>query len=252
MATHSGSDLRLRLTAYLDGELDPIAASEVERQVASDPSALHELSELQQLRRAFRSARAEDKMPERLRERIAGLAAPPRRASRSYSWQALAASAIFAALVGSGGTLGLLDYRQGNQIADAVVASHIRALMAPQPTDVLSSDRHTVKPWFGGKTKVAPIVLDLAPAGYPLIGGRLDIPQKDPLPVLVYKAGPHVVSVYVRATDSAPQTGLAKLDGFSILSWSDGGLSYSAVSDADSAELESFQHAFAAARQKLP
>jgi len=118
--------------------------------------------------------------------------------------------------------------------------------------DVASSDRHTVKPWFGGKTKVAPIVLDLADAGFPLIGGRLDIPQKDALPVLVYKAGRHVVSVFVRATEGAPPSGSTTINGFSILSWSEDGLAYSAVSDADSAELQAFQRAFAAARRALP
>src|SRR5262249_23596955 len=111
---------------------------------------------------------------------------------------------------------------------------------------------HTVKPWFGGKTKVAPVVIDLAAVGYPLIGGRLDIPQKEPLPVLVYKAGPHVVSVYVRATGDASTSRIKQIDGFSILSWSDEGLTYSAVSDADGVELTAFQRAFTEARRQLP
>lgn len=164
----------------------------------------------------------------------------------------MAGAACVAAVVASSATLYVVRPSDNEAWQQAILSAHLRATMSGHVIDVASSDRHTVKPWFGGKTKVAPVVIDLADAGYPLVGGRLDIPEKDALPVLVYNAGPHVVSVYVRADDGATPGGLTKIDGFSILSWSDGGLIYSAVSDADHVELQALQRAFIAARQQLP
>jgi anti-sigma factor RsiW len=245
------------LEAYVDGELSAAESAAFDRHAAECPACRRQIERQLRLRARLRADLVKPTAGDRLRHRI--LSSLPQDAPVPFGrplarrrWMELAMAASVAAILASSATFYLVSPTGERDWQQAILASHLRATMSGHVIDVASSDRHTVKPWFGGKTKVAPIVLDLAPAGYPLIGGRLDIPQKDPLPVLVYRAGPHVVSVYVRATDGAPPTGLAKLDGFSILTWSDGGLSYSAVSDADSAELESFQHAFAAARQKLP
>ena len=69
----------------------------------------------------------------------------------------------------------------GVHVADTLVSDHIRALMAPQPTDVISSDRHTVKPWFNGRIPESPRVVDLAKEDFPLVGGRLDVVGQIPV-----------------------------------------------------------------------
>src|SRR5205814_2915569 len=129
-----------------------------------------------------------------------------RKRAEHPSWRALAASVALAAIVGSGSTYLTLGPQRGDPVADAVVAGHIRALMAPQAFDVASSDRHTVKPWFNGRIPEAPRVVDLARDGYPLVGGRLDVIAHTPVPTLVYRHRLHLISL-----TAMPRGGVAEI-----------------------------------------
>ena len=245
------------LEAYIDGELSAAESAAFDRHIATCSACQTQLEQQLRLRNRLRTGLAKPAAGDALRRRILSSLPQDRRVTAQHrlprrQWFAMAAAACVAAIFASSATLYVVRPGAENEWQQAILNAHLRATMSGHVIDVASSDRHTVKPWFGGKTKVAPIVLDLAAAGYPLIGGRLDIPQKDALPVLVYKAGPHVVSVFVRAANDVTSGKVAKIDGFSILSWSDDGLTYSAVSDADSVELEAFQRAFATARRQLP
>jgi hypothetical protein len=91
--------------------------------------------------------------------------------------------------------VGIIGSQPENTIVDSLVSDHIRALMAPQPTDVVSSDRHTVKPWFNGRIPESPRVVDLAKQDFPLVGGRLDVIGRDPCPTLVYRHQKHLISL---------------------------------------------------------
>jgi anti-sigma factor RsiW len=130
--------------------------------------------------------------------------------------------------------------------ADLVVASHMRALMAAQPIDVASSDRHTVKPWFNGRIPESPRVIDLANAGFALVGGRIDVIGRVPVPTLVYRIRQHLISLTaLPASTAAPMmVGLRNIAGYNTLSWTDGGLTYWAVSDVSASDLEAFAKAF--------
>jgi len=245
------------LESYVDGELSAAESAAFDRHMTDCSACRTQLERHLRLRASLRANLAKPAAGEQLRRRILSLLpqdrpTPAPRPMARRQWLAMTAAASVAAILASSATFYVVRPGAEDEWQQAILASHLRATLSGHVIDVASSDRHTVKPWFGGKTKIAPIVLDLAEVGYPLLGGRLDIPQKDALPVLVYKAGPHVVSVFVRTADGAAWTGITKINGFSILSWSDGGLTYSAVSDADGAELQAFQRAFAAARQKLP
>ncbi|HEY3149333.1 MAG TPA: zf-HC2 domain-containing protein [Dongiaceae bacterium] len=244
------------LEVYIDGELSAAESAAFDKHAAGCSACQQQLERQLRLRARLRAGLARPAANDALRRRVLSSLPQDRPAIAPHlsrrRWMEMAAAASVAAIVASSATFYLVHPAGEEGWQQAILAAHLRATMSGHVIDVASSDRHTVKPWFGGKTKVAPIVIDLADAGYPLIGGRLDIPQKDALPVLIYKAGPHVVSVYVRAADGTTPGAVTKINGFSILSWSDDGLIYSAVSDADGAELAAFQHAFAAARQKLP
>lgn len=131
--------------------------------------------------------------------------------------------------------------RTTNELIDA----HVRSLLPGHLLDVVSSDRHTVKPWFAGKTDIAPAVLDLSERGFPLLGGRLDYVDGHSAAALVYGRRLHTINLFVwRGGEGEPAGGSVAVRGYSLVHWTSGGLSYWAVSDAAPSELEAFREAY--------
>ena len=127
-------------------------------------------------------------------------------------------------------------------IAQEVVSSHVRALMGEHLLDVRSTDQHTVKPWFLGKLDFSPPVTDLAQAGFPLTGGRLDYVAGRPVAAVVYTRGRHTINVFVwpETSDAVPSSDVRAIRGFHVRHWARGGMSYWAVSDVNDADLDQF------------
>jgi anti-sigma factor RsiW len=249
VASLSDSD-ELQLNAYCDGELDPVSANEFERRLANDESLKARHARLLSLRRAMRSLPQAD-MPSSLQARIQSKLDAERPSNvtalrrRSWSFQALAAAAVFGAVISSAFMMTIEQYDQRENVASQVVAGHIRSLLAPQPFDIASSDRHTVKPWFTARLPASPQVPDLAAQGFALLGGRVDVVGQDPVATVVYKHAAHTVSLTtLRPGQSVSEQMIA---GYNVRSWSDGDFTYVAVSDLPSADLATFQRAFAAA-----
>jgi anti-sigma factor RsiW len=235
----------LLLNAYVDGELDALEAGRFEQRIAAEPELAAGVDVRHALRAAIRSDLAEDVPSPQLRRRILALLAPMRPRAPT-SWQGLAASFLMGAVLAGGLTLAVLQNSVDNTVADMVVSNHIRALMAPQPIDIASSDHHTVKPWFNGKVPFAPAVPNLAAQGFPLVGGRIDIVTLKPAATLVYAYGKHFISVTAMpGTEGvAPSLTREVERGYRALSWSQGGVTYWAVSDAAPGELERFVKLF--------
>jgi anti-sigma factor RsiW len=260
IASMKDSD-ELRLNAYCDGELDPASAIEFERRMADDESLRVQYNRLLSLRRAVRSIPLYD-VPPGLRARIKstvdadrpGQAGGPvqagyarqagRTRQRSWSFRALAAAAVFGAVISSSVMLTIARYDLHEDVARQVVAGHIRGQLAPQPFDVASSDRHTVKPWFTSRLPESPQVVDLAPQGFMLVGGRVDVVGHDPVATIVYKHAAHTLSL----TTLPPGRSVSdqSIAGYNVRSWSDAQFTYIAVSDLPSADLETFERAFSA------
>ncbi len=248
----------LMLTAYCDGELDPAAASEFERRLESDEQLKARYSRVMALRQAMRSlppAAVPAGLQARIQASLNAEQADPGRTSRAgnvtvlrrrnWSFQALAASALIGAVI-SGSVLKTIDhFGQSDTIASEVVAGHIRGLLAPQPFDIASSDRHTVKPWFTSRLPESPQVPDLSAQGFVLLGGRVDVINDRPVATIVYKHAAHTVSLTtLRRGQSVPDRTIA---GYNVRSWSDGNFTYVAVCDLPSADLAVFERAFSAA-----
>jgi anti-sigma factor RsiW len=249
----------LQLSAYCDGELDSAAAAEFERRLASNALLKARHTRLMSLRKTARALPRFD-MPSDLQARIqVTLKAENRRAvterpnnvtalrRRNWSFQALAASALFGAVI-SGSMMRTIDRAgQSDTVASEVVAGHIRSLLAPQPFDIASSDRHTVKPWFTARLPESPQVPDLAAQGFPLLGGRVDVIDNRPVATIVYKHAAHTVSLTTLwPGQTVPVETVA---GYNVRSWNDTNFTYVAVGDLPSADLAQFEREFSAATQ---
>jgi anti-sigma factor RsiW len=251
MTSASSNDNRstLLVHAYVDGELDPVNAIAVEQQIAADPALAAEAARIQALRKALHERVPATDLPPGLEARIqntVGMA----RASGAPSWRAMAASIMLAVVVSSSATWFLTHTPATDDVLEDAVGGHLRALMAPQPTDVTSSEGHTVKPWFNGRIPQAPRVVDLAPAGFKLLGGRVDVVGRAGVPTLVYQIRQHLISLTAVPTEGRPpaEPAVSAVRGYNVIRWTAGDVSYVAVSDLNAAELAKFAQAFRDAR----
>ena len=244
--TTGSDDPFLLVHAYCDGELDPANALALERRMAQDPRLAAERDRIVALRHAMGRLKRAPVAPPALRakvERAVGM----RRPAVRPTWSALAASVVLAAVVSVGATWSVLGPVANNGlVGDEVVSNHIRSLMATQKVDVVSTDEHTVKPWFNGRIPVSPRVVDLKSEGFALVGGRIDVIAKTPVPSLVYQIRKHFISVTEMQGGGAPPPERTA-DGYHVIGWTAGGVSYWAVSDVDLAELQKFVKLFQAA-----
>jgi anti-sigma factor RsiW len=268
MTARDANDRQLRLNAALDGELDAMGSLEFERELRDDPAFAAEYQRLTQLRDAVRRHAPREAAPQALADRIAAMtasapaAAPPQAATvptatvvpfRRRPWldtRAIAMAASFAVLgLAVGSALTSLRMPSGSgDVAQHLVSDFARAEIAGQPFDVASSDRHTVKPWLANRTTVSGTIVDLAPEGFPLIGGRVTIVDRVPTPTLVYRHNEHVVAVTELPADAkgvrGGPSGTETIDGYHVARWADANLAYVAVSDMDEKALGEFVEVF--------
>jgi anti-sigma factor RsiW len=259
----AGDDPRLLLNAALDGELDAAGMVEIEAKLAANPALAAEYRRLAALREAMRTRLPRESAPDALRARILAMAqapaqmrqAPPRRARPwDAPYRSLAASLVLGIALGAGG-YGLFAEQSAGDVDRAVVAGFIRGRLADQPVDIATSDRHTVKPWFAGKVAYATTVVDLKAAGFPLVGGRVDVVKGEPVATLVYQRREHQIALSELPGGEAREPRRETRDGFALVEWSDGTRRFVAISDLPPAELDAFVAAFrsaAAAEREEP
>lgn len=237
-------NMRELLHAYVDGELDLANTRETERHLESCADCRGTEKAIRELRGVLTSQATAYRAPARLRRNVrAALRREARSTQQTLSpWLMFVTGAAFAALVLGFALLQTTRAARADAIVSQVVANHVRSLLASQLVDVVSSDQHTVKPWFDGKIDFAPEVRDLSANGFPLVGGRLDYLDGKTVAALVYRRNKHPINLFITPALTSRTTSptAASRRGYNLFSWTNNGMKYWAVSDLNQAELREF------------
>jgi anti-sigma factor RsiW len=237
-------NIRELLHAYVDGELDLANTRETERHLQSCADCRGTERAIRELRSALTSDAPAYRAPAHLRRNVrAALRREAKSTRQTLSpWLVFATGAAFAAVLVGAVLFQTMPGVRGNTSVDQVVASHVRSLLATHLVDVVSSDQHTVKPWFDGKIDFAPEVPDLSANGCPLVGGRLDYLDGKTVVALVYQRNKHPINLFITPEPTSRSTSPTMITrrGYNVFSWTNNGMKYWAVSDLNQAELSEF------------
>jgi len=257
----------LRVQAYFDGEVDAVSAAEIERHAEHCAECRALLQDMQKVRTALRENISYAVTPPTLRAQImgaldreagaagvaaagatAGIGAPAPK-SRSFAkpilgraqWRGRsfwtgAFSGIGGAAIAAAMAFFLILPGTG-PLTNDLVSAHVRSLMPDHLIDVVSTDKHTVKPWFAGHADVSPVVADFDSQGYRLVGGRADYIDHQRSAVVVYRHGSHVINVFTWAAVDRRNPGNTTRNGYHLAFWQQGDIQYCAVSDTGWDEL---------------
>jgi anti-sigma factor RsiW len=238
-------EVRDLINAYVDGELDLVRNLEIEQHLQGCSACTQIYKNQQALKVALGTDSLYYRSPADLRQNIQSAL---RKSSKNehtirgalWPWAAIAA-ALLVLLISAWGISRLLSTPSANDaLAQEVLSSHVRSLMASHLTDVASSDKHTVKPWFDGKLDFSPPVEDLTTQGFPLIGGRLDYLDGRPVAALVYGRNKHFINLFIWPSTTESAVTSEALQGYNIIHWSTAGMTYWAVSDVAAPDLQLF------------
>jgi anti-sigma factor RsiW len=227
-------DKTLLIQADYDGELSAAEAAALHAHLQTCPGCRAQAAFLQDL-----SARLRSEIPRTALPAWITTAAPPIARPATFAaanlWRYSPALSMLALVA----VISLASLRTTNSLPDEAVAAHIRALQPGHLMDVVSTDRHTVKPWFAGKLDFSPPVHDFATAGFPLKGARLDYLVHRPVAAMVYGRDRHLIdlSIWPAATAAAAS---GTLNGYNYITWHQDGMAFCAVSDLNAAELQQF------------
>jgi anti-sigma factor RsiW len=248
-------ETEILLHALIDGELDAGHARDVESHVAGCPRCAAALADYRKMSEMVAGANLRYTAPLGLRKRVeASLpqATQPEfrpAPSRRSLLRGFAMGSAVSALAATGLIAIVLRNDDAQRIESEVVSAHLRSLQAGHLIDVVSTDQHTVKPWFNGKLDVSPPVVDLTAQGFTLVGGRLDYLDARAIGAVVYRRRQHIINLFVAQTantERKPAT-METMQGFNVRRWREQGMNFWAVSDIGPDELTEFGAKFEAA-----
>ena len=233
----------LRVQAYFDGELEALSAADIERHSEACAACRSLLEDLEQVRTVLRQDRSNVTAPPALRalilrklddestiKGVRQIGAQRARWRPHPFWRGVF-SGVGGTAIAAGVAFLFIALPLTNPVSDDLVSAHVRSLMPDHLIDVVSTDKHTVKPWFAGHTDVSPLVADFTPQGYPLIGGRADYFDHKRVAVVVFQHGSHIINVFSWATDGRAAPSNITRNGYHLAFWKTGDVVYCAVSD---------------------
>jgi anti-sigma factor RsiW len=243
--------VQLLLPVYIDNELSATESMELERHLQDCKPCQHVYNQDKALHHALTRLSVYHQAPIALTDSVryklgirAGQLARPAKvnARKRSDWPRVGAA--FASLFVTGLAIYMLlpTVSDVAPLSQELVAGYARSMITNHTTDVESSDRHTVKPWFSGKLDYAPAVFDLTEQGFPLIGGRLDYINQQPVAVMVYRHRQHLINLYTWPAkagklDSIASMTMMSLQGYHILFWTQSAMRYGLISDLNPADL---------------
>jgi anti-sigma factor RsiW len=240
------------IEGYLDEELGSDTRAEVQEHLTHCPACSEIYARIQQQKVDIRAMAPSYTAPDFLKHSVRNalrLEAQRETATHSrhvnWRWLAIAASILLVVSMAWNVTR-LLPGPAGNDLlAQNILSSHVRSLIGTHLLDVPSSDQHTVKPWFNGKLDFSPQVKDLASQGFPLIGGRIEYLSDRTVAALVYGRRQHVINLFTwPAASFTGNISEWSRNGYNLVHWTDSGMTYWAVSDITSAELQQFKNLY--------
>lgn len=236
-------DRELLLGGLVDGELDAANTALLEAHIARCVGCREELERLQAVRSLLSADGVRHAVPHSLKQRLDTLPEFRPRAANENRIRSWLGPGFAGAVAASLALLIFLPPNGQSMVEEQLVSSHVRSLQPGHLTDVQTTSQHIVKPWFNGRIDFAPPVPELASAGFPLAGGRLDSINGKTVAAIVYRRRLHTVNLFVWRDEGAPERSVVE-DGFAINEWSSGGLRFAAVSDLGPAELKQFREEF--------
>jgi anti-sigma factor RsiW len=228
-------DYRAKLDRYLDSELLDSELTEIEDHLRTCPVCAADALSRLQLKRMTQAVGRRFLPPPEFRLKI-GQNIGPARPHWARRWaMSFAATAALLLIFSSG--FAWLRYARGEQALSELADLHVSTLASANPVDVISTDRHTVKPWFQGKLPFSFNLPDLQNSAFKLVGGRVTYFRQSPGAQLLFAVRKHQVSVFIfqnRSELSGLNSGssLRRKLAFSSETWTEGDLRYFVVGDA--------------------
>lgn len=235
------------IESYLDGELTLSDRRDFEDHISDCRSCTDKLESIRAIQGMVRStdfANTPSSLKSNIQNHLRDYTGEDSKAFSLFNWLGFGGGAL---AVGSLATWVIMTFMLAAplqmQLADEIISSHVRSLMVDHVTDIKSTDKHTVKPWFNGRVDLSPPVQDLKSAGFVLVGGRLDYIQGKTVSALVYKRRAHLINTFIfrsveNSDSNKPQYILRQ--GYNLIHWTANSLDYWVISDLNRTELNEF------------
>jgi anti-sigma factor RsiW len=247
------------LSGYVDNELDPVRSLEFQKHLAECQTCARCYEEQLALRKVLTNQAQYFQAPKAV---VRDVRTALREAHRTQETQPRGAwdfrglwLKILAPIAVAGIVLLLVlpwlaQPSTESRLAQEIVSAHMRSLLLAHITDVTSTDQHTVKPWFNGKLNYSPPVVDPAPQGFPLIGGRVDVINEQTVAALVYQRRKHLINLFIWPTAGSSAEKVLDLRGYNIAHWTKDDMNFWAISDLSREELQEFARLAGSAPEK--